>query len=107
MEQENRSGVVKVSDLPRIRSQQFVSGYTNHIEATQSFFDIRLVMCQITRILSEDAGPKLVVEEQATFAMTWEHAAQVRDLLDRIISQYEKQNGPLRQQKDRLEETEE
>lgn len=78
----------KIADLPRVRSDQFVSVYSNHTEAAPGFYELTLIVSRIAK-----KGNELHVEEQAEIIYSWEHAVRVRDLLSRMIKAYEDQEG--------------
>lgn len=90
---------VSVANLPRIRAREFYSGFTNHVEANHTFTDLRLTFCQLVRQIGEDQKPKLVIQEEATFAMSWEHGVLLRDLLTKVIAEYEEESGAVRRRR--------
>lgn len=87
---------LEIGDLPRIRANRFSLSYSNHIEANRSFYDLSLTFCQISKNLKEQT----VLEEQVTTIMTWEQIIRLRDLLTRLIKQYEDTNGKIRLQEE-------
>ena len=91
-ENHDKTQIVRLADLPRLRADHFVSVYANQIETTPTFYDIALTFARVTR------GPngKPVLEEQATATVAWEHAIRLRDLLSRLLTAYEEKNGPIR-----------
>jgi hypothetical protein len=91
-ETPGKQTLVKISDLPRKRSECFVSVYSNHVEATPGFYELRLTFCQIVT----DSEAKPVSEQQVAVAMAWEHAIRVRDLFSRLIEGYEREHGKIR-----------
>jgi hypothetical protein len=91
-EKSEASKLINVLELPRQRLSHFISAYVNHVEAASSFYDLRLIFCQV----AVDLQRELTVEQHAAFAMTWEHAVRVRNLLNRLIAAYEKENGAIR-----------
>jgi hypothetical protein len=86
------SGKVAIADLPRIRSERFMSVYANHTEAAPGFFDIALVFCHIGR----GRVGKLAIEEDVEVVLSWEHTIRLRNLLDRMVEAYEAQQGKIR-----------
>jgi hypothetical protein len=84
---------VKVSDLDRVRSPAFVEAYSNNVNGAAGFHELRLIFGQIVTDLDK---PR--IEDRAAVTMTWEHARDLRDLLDRLVKRYEEEHGPLREQ---------
>jgi hypothetical protein len=100
---EDKPQVVTIADLPRTRSEGFVSVYANHTEAYPGFYEIALLFCRIGK-----ARPgQMAIEEGAEIALSWEHALRVRDLLNRMIDAYEKQQGKIRIQEGNAPESSE
>jgi hypothetical protein len=84
-----------IKDLPRTRSERFVSIYANHTEALPSFYELDLIFNRIGKGVDG-----VIVEEVAEVILTWEHAVRVRDLLNRMVETYEGKQGHIRILKD-------
>lgn len=84
--------VLKIADITRSRSAGFSFVYSNHTEAAPAFNEISCLFCHIHRDL--DGSP--TAEQKVEVVMSWEHAARVRDLLDRMLRNYESEHGPVR-----------
>ena len=83
---------VDIGELPRKRSEKFCDTYGNHTEATSSFYECRLIFS----VISKDLSGAPTIEERVAVDMTWEHAARVRDMLDGVVKNFEKQYGNVR-----------
>ncbi len=85
----------KVSDLERVRAPGFVEVYANTASGGAGFYDLRLVFGQTVT----DAGSPRV-DERAAVTMGWEHIRALRDVLDRLLTEYEEEHGPIRTQRE-------
>jgi hypothetical protein len=83
---------LKIADLPRSRSEKFITAYCNHTESTPSFYEFELLFSHIHK--NQDGIA--TVEQQAQIIMTWEHTLKVRDLLNRVVEAYQDQRGSIR-----------
>ncbi len=88
-----RKATVKISDLKRVRSPSFVDTYSNNVNGGAGFHDLRLIFGQIVTGMDDP-----YIEDRAAVTMNWEHTKALRDLLDRLLRQYEEENGPVRKQ---------
>ncbi len=93
---EATSHIISIAELPRSRSESFLSAYSNHTESTPGFYEIAFLFCHIHK----DQKGDLVLEQRAEIVMTWEHAARVRDLLNRMVTNYEAEHGLIRLKKE-------
>ncbi|MDA1316188.1 MAG: DUF3467 domain-containing protein [Acidobacteria bacterium] len=84
---------MKISELTQVRAPGFIEIYVNNANAGFSFQDLRLIFSQV--VIDRD-NP--YVEDRAAITMNWEHAKALRDLLDRLVSQYETDVGEIRAQ---------
>ena len=85
-----------ISEIPRTRSERFISVYANHLEAAAGFYDLGLLFCHIAK----DPQGKPVSEQLAEITLAWEHALRFRDLLDRLVQAYERDHGKIRSMKE-------
>jgi hypothetical protein len=83
---------VAIAELPRTRPDRFVSVYANHTEGTPGFYELDLVFCRI----GKSSSGQLAIEEEAQIVLSWEHVLRVRNLLNRMVDAYEKQQGKIR-----------
>lgn len=83
---------VKITDLPRVRTQSFVSTYANNVGSAMGRYDLRLIFGQIVFGPNEDGR----IEDSVSVTMAWEHVVPLRDLLSRIIEKYEVDHGKIR-----------
>jgi hypothetical protein len=90
------TGKFDLEKLQRLQAPGFVSVYANNTNSTNSFYEVRLLFGQI--IGRPDAAP--IVEDSVMVTMTWEHAVRVRDMLSRILADYERDQGPIRLMKE-------
>ena len=84
--------ILKITDLPRSRSEKFITAYCNHTESTPSFYEFEMLFSHIHK--NQDGIA--TVEQQAQIVMTWEHTLRVRDLLNRVVEAYQTQRGAIR-----------
>jgi len=94
MPEEIKRGVLKVPDLPRRKSDGFVSIYANNVGSAMTFYDLRLIFGQILF----GPGEEPVIEDRCSITMPWEHVLAMRDLLNRVIDNYERDSGKIRPQ---------
>jgi hypothetical protein len=83
---------VRVADLPKQKSKDFLTTYANNVGSASSRYDVRLVFGQVTF----GPGEEPYIEDRAAVTMCWEHVVALRDLLTRLISQYENKEGKIR-----------
>jgi len=88
---------VSIGQIARHKAPDFKSVYANNAGSAATFHEVRLIFGQI---LAGPDEPETVLEHSVSVSMTWEHAAQLRDLLTRLIGGYEKDHGPIRKQRD-------
>jgi len=86
--------VVKVTELPRSTAPNFVEIYANNAGSSSTFQDLRIIFGQIIFGMDD----KNTIEDRASITMSWEHALALRNLLDRLITKYEEENGKIRVQ---------
>lgn len=84
--------LIKIDDLPRRHPANYLETYANNVGTSSNFYDVRFIFGQIT------ANPKdeMHIEDRVGVTMSWEHARQFRDLLNRLLEAYEKENGEVR-----------
>jgi hypothetical protein len=87
---------IKIADLPRSRSDRFVSIYANHTETTPGFNELAVMFSRIGKLRLGD----FAIQEEVEVVLSWEHALRVRDLLTRMLDAYQKHEGKLRTQKE-------
>lgn len=92
--QEHHS--VTLAELKRVRSQGFVSVYTNNVNATAMFFDLSLIFGQIVVVPQGET----FLEDRVSVTMAWEQVGPLRDLLDRLLKNYEKNHTVRKVQAD-------
>lgn len=83
---------LKVSDLPRRRRDGYFDTYANNVSSAMSRYDLHLIFGQITFGPNDEA----FIEDRAAITMAWEHVIPFRDLLNRLIAKYEKEQGKIR-----------
>lgn len=71
--------------------------YSNHINLTWSAFDLRFHFGD-SPFLVEDG--KLTTDTKAVITVAWNQAKQIAELLDQVISRYEKANGEIKRVQD-------
>jgi hypothetical protein len=88
--------VYRIEELDAVHAPDYVSVYANNTKASSSFYDLRLNFGQVT------VGPNEtpIIEEHASVTMTWEHVRALRDLLTRLLLDYEASNGSVRKPTD-------
>jgi len=86
-----------------VLSENFPVTYANSASVTTSYHDIRVYFSDVfpkELVTDQHVGPVKVKESlfapRICIAMSPEFAKAVRDALDRTLSQYEAQFGPLR-----------
>lgn len=84
---------MKISDLEHKPSPTFVEVYSSNVNAGASFQDLRLIFGQI--LIGTDEPH---IEDRAAVTMSWEHTKALRDLLNRLLEEYEVETGPIRAQ---------
>ena len=92
---EEQEGILDLNKVPRQKAADFKSVYSNNAGSSATFHEVRLIFGQI---LAGPDQPTPVIEHSVSVSMTWEHALQLRDLLSRLITGFEKDQGPIRKQ---------
>jgi len=68
------------------------ASYANHVQVGFTAFDIRLLFGEVV-----DVQPnKVTIEQRASITMAWLQAKILKQMLERIISDYEARNGELK-----------
>ena len=84
---------VNVSEMKRIREENFISTYANNAHVLASQYDLSLLFGQI--MVNPDGEPLL--HEAASVTMTWEHAKRLRDVLTNVLDNYERTRHAMKQ----------
>ena len=99
-EKEKKTGY-KLEELERIQVPGFVSVYANNTNASAGFYDLRLIFGEIS---GKPGQEKPIIEDRVSVTLAWEHVGPLRDLLDRLLAEYERKYGPPRVQKKETDE---
>ncbi len=83
---------VKISEMERVKSPQFLSVYANSTNVASSFLDARFLFGQVLGSPTEAEH----IEDSVSVTMTWEHVVRLRDLLINVVKVYEDKNGSIR-----------
>ena len=81
-----------VSEMQHRSAENMVRIYANSASFGITFFDVSITFGQIVAL---DPG-SMHIENRATVTMSLEHTMALADSLQRIISDYEKAQGPIR-----------
>lgn len=83
---------VKMSEMPRRRSEGYASVYANSANVMSTFWDFRIVFSEL--VFHPGSGNNnIVLEDKVSVAMSWEHAAAFSELLTLKLKQYEERNN--------------
>jgi hypothetical protein len=75
-----------------MRSSTYVSVYTNNVQISSTFYDVRLLFNDVLGV----SGSEITIEEKASVIMSVEHARDLHSALSKTLEQYEQKHGTLR-----------
>lgn len=83
-----------VKDIPRGKSSDFRRIYATNANLLSSFYDINLIFGVV--LPGTESPASIVIEDQASVAMAWEHAKSLHIALGKAIVDYEAAHGSIR-----------
>ncbi|HYI93530.1 MAG TPA: DUF3467 domain-containing protein [Bryobacteraceae bacterium] len=87
---------IDANTVSRTKSADFHSVYVNNANFAVSFFDIRFMFGHLVM----DPGEPPRIEDKVAISMSLEHAKALHMALDRVLSNYERDHGPIREKSD-------
>jgi hypothetical protein len=91
-------------DLNRLPLEEPEGGifdaYSNVVNIDWTLYDVRLRFAELTQVPNDEApswkSQHIIVLERAAITIPWHQAKYLRDILHRVVSEYEKLNGELK-----------
>jgi len=92
IEKSESTKSLKDRDIVRVKSENYISSYSNNVEMKTSYFDVQMIFGEVLESTHKD----MKVEEKIGILMSPQHAKVFLEVFATNLKRYEQQFGTIK-----------